>query len=243
MTEPRIALITGAAGGMGSATVRRFVEAGYQVAAVDQDRTGLDAVKATAGGGIRLYPADMTEEATVRDLVRRVESELGPIDAVANLIGWAETTRFLDEDSAYWQKVVAVNFMSAVYLTHAVLPPMIERKRGKLVYVTSDAGRVGQSGEAVYAGMKGGLIAFAKSIAREVARYNICVNCTAPGPTDTPLEHAQDPDVIQRIIKKIPFRRWATPEEQAGAILFLCSKDANYITGQVLSVSGGLTMA
>ncbi len=243
MTEPRIALITGAAGGMGSATVKRFVEAGYQVAAVDQNRAGLEAVEAAVGDGVRLFPADMTEEAVVRDLVRRVEGELGPIEAVANLVGWAETTRFLDENSAYWQKVVAVNFMSAVYLTHAVLPPMIERKRGKLVYVTSDAGRVGQSGEAVYAGMKGGLIAFAKSIAREVARYNICVNCTAPGPTDTPLEHAQDPDVIQRIIKKIPFRRWATPEEQAGAILFLCSKDANYITGQVLSVSGGLTMA
>lgn len=243
MTEPRIALITGAAGGMGSATVKRFHEAGYRVAAVDQNRAGLEAVKAAVGDGIRLFPADMTQEAVVRDLVRRVESELGPIEAVANLIGWAETTRFLDENSAYWQKIVAVNFMSAVYLTHAVLPAMIERKRGKLVFVTSDAGRVGQSGEAVYAGMKGGLIAFAKSIAREMARYNICVNCTAPGPTDTPLEHAQDPDVIQRIIKKIPFRRWATPEEQAGAILFLCSKDANYITGQVLSVSGGLTMA
>lgn len=243
MTEPRIALITGAAGGMGSATVKRFHEAGYRVAAVDQNRAGLEAVKAAVGDGIRLFPADMTQEAVVRDLVRRVESELGPIEAVANLIGWAETTRFLDENSAYWQKIVAVNFMSAVYLTHAVLPAMIERKRGKLVFVTSDAGRVGQSGEAVYAGMKGGLIAFAKSIAREMARYNICVNCTAPGPTDTPLEHAQDPEVIQRIIKKIPFRRWATPEEQAGAILFLCSKDANYITGQVLSVSGGLTMA
>jgi 2-hydroxycyclohexanecarboxyl-CoA dehydrogenase len=243
MTESRIALITGAAGGMGSATVKRFVEAGYKVAAVDQNRAGLEAVKTAGGDGVQLYPADMTGESTVRGLVGKVERELGPIDAVANLIGWAETTKFLDENSAYWQKVIAVNFLSAVYLTHAVLPAMIERKRGKLVYVTSDAGRVGQSGEAVYAGMKGGLIAFAKSIAREVARYNICVNCTAPGPTDTPLEHAQDPDVIQRIIKKIPFRRWATPDEQAGAILFLCSKDANYITGQVLSVSGGLTMA
>jgi 2-hydroxycyclohexanecarboxyl-CoA dehydrogenase len=243
MNDAKVALITGAAGGMGSATVKRFVESGYRVAAVDLNRAGLEAVQAAVGGDLRLYPVDLTSEATVRDLVRRVESEVGPIEAVANLVGWAQTTRFLDEDAAYWQKVVAVNFMSAVYLTHAVLPPMIERKRGRIVYVTSDAGRVGQSGEAVYAGMKGGLIAFAKSIAREVARYNICVNCTAPGPTDTPLEHAQDPEVIQRIIKKIPFRRWATPEEQAGAILFLCSKDAGYITGQVLSVSGGLTMA
>ena len=120
---------------------------------------------------------------------------------------------------------------------------MIEQGGGRMLFVTSDAGKVGTSGEAVYAGLKGGVIAFAKSVAREWARYNINVNCTAPGPTDTPLEADQDPDLVARRLKVIPFRRMATPEEQAGAIAFFVSDDADYITGQVLSISGGLTMS
>jgi 2-hydroxycyclohexanecarboxyl-CoA dehydrogenase len=146
------------------------------------------------------------------------------------------------EDSAYWRRVIAINYDAILYVTHAVLPGMIERQRGRIVNVSSDAGRVGQSGEAVYAGTKGAVIAFSKSLAREVARYGITVNCTAPGPTATPLEFAQDPDVINRIIRHIPFRRMAEPEEQASAIAFLVSDDAKFITGQTLSVSGGLTM-
>ncbi|MGB1752657.1 MAG: SDR family NAD(P)-dependent oxidoreductase, partial [Paracoccaceae bacterium] len=139
--------------------------------------------------------------------------------------------------------VIGVNFLPVLHFSHAIAPIMIEQGGGRMLFVTSDAGKVGTSGEAVYAGLKGGVIAFAKSVAREWARYNINVNCTAPGPTDTPLEADQDPDLVARRLKVIPFRRMATPEEQAGAIAFFVSDDADYITGQVLSISGGLTMS
>jgi 2-hydroxycyclohexanecarboxyl-CoA dehydrogenase len=237
-----VAMITGAGGGMGQAAVTRIIRDGYAVAAVDLNTSTLKGMKEHAGSDLNLYEVDLTIEAKVRDTVRRISEEVGPIDAYINLVGWTNVSRFLEENSAYWQKIVGINFLSAVYVTHAVLPGMVERKQGKIVYVTSDAGRVGQSGEAVYAGMKGGLIAFAKSIAREMARYNVNVNCTAPGPTQTALEQAEDAAVVERIIRNIPFRRRSQPEEQAAAISFLCSKDADYITGQVLSVSGGLTM-
>ncbi|MGE0093072.1 MAG: SDR family NAD(P)-dependent oxidoreductase [Alphaproteobacteria bacterium] len=244
MSKGRVALITGAGGGMGIATVTRFAKEGYRIAAVDLNAAGLKEAAGHAGGAeVRSYTGDLSNQETVRDIVRKIEGDFGQVDALVNLVGWTQTSRFVDEDNSYWTKIIGVNFLSAIYATHAVVPGMIERKSGKIVYVTSDAGRVGQSGEAVYAGMKGGVIAFAKSIARELSRYNINVNCTAPGPTDTPLEHDQDPEIVQRIIKKIPFRRWAKPEEQAAAMAFLCSTDADYITGQVLSVSGGLTMS
>jgi len=242
MAEKGLALVTGAAGGMGSATVERLARDGFRIAAVDVNGRALDTLVRAVAGEVRPYTVDLTDESAARAVVRRVESEMGPIDALVNLIGWTETRRFEGEDSAYWDKVIAINFKSVLYVTHAALPGMIARKRGKIVNVTSDAGRVGQSAEAVYAGMKGALIAWSKSLARELARHGINVNCTAPGPTDTPLERAQDPEVIQRIIRWIPFRRWARPEEQAAAIAFLVSRDSDYITGQTLSVSGGLTM-
>lgn len=243
MATERLAIVTGAGGGMGSATVARLARDGFRIAAFDINESTLNAAMEGIGGDSRAFVVDMTDEAQVRENVARVEAEMGDVDALVNLIGWCETRRFIEEASPYWNKVIAINYSSILYACHAVLPGMIERKRGKIVSVASDAGRVGQSGEAVYAGAKGAVIAFTKSLAREMARYNITVNCTAPGPTDTPLEHDQDPDVIKRIIRAIPFRRWARPEEQAAGIAFLVSPDADYITGQTLSVSGGLTMA
>ncbi|MGE4252286.1 MAG: SDR family NAD(P)-dependent oxidoreductase [Parvibaculaceae bacterium] len=242
MPAAKVAIITGANGGMGLATVQRLARDGYRLAALDINVREVSELFASEGIDARAYKVDLTDEKLTRATIAQVEAENGKADVLVNLVGWTTTSRFVDETSDYWRKIVAVNFMSALYVTQAVLPGMIDRKAGRIVNVTSDAGRVGQSGEAVYAGMKGGLIAWSKSLARELARYNINVNCTAPGPTDTPLEHDQDPEVIQRIIKKIPFRRWAKPEDQAAAIAFLLSDDASYITGQVLSVSGGLTM-
>jgi 2-hydroxycyclohexanecarboxyl-CoA dehydrogenase len=177
--------------------------------------------------------------------VKQVADKLGPIAVLVNTIGWFGTTRFQDETAEYWRKVIAINFEAVLYVTHPVLLGMIERKKGKIVNISSDAGRVGTSGEAVYAGTKAGLIGFSKSLARECARYNVNVNCIAPGPTETPLlkaEIEENPELIQRMTRLIPFRRVGKPEEMAAAISFFCSSDSDYITGQVLSVSGGLTM-
>lgn len=243
MNAKKVALIAGAGGGMGLATMRRLHADGYRIAALDLNVGELGKVIETEKIDGKAYAVDASKEDVCRKVVSDVVADFGKIDLMVNLIGWTVTSKFLDETSPYWDKLVGINFLSVIYLTHAVAPGMIEQGGGRIVYVTSDAGKVGQSGEAVYAGLKGGVIAFAKSIAREFARHNINVNCTAPGPTDTPLEHSQDPAIVERIIKKIPFRRWASPEEQAAAISFFASDDARYITGQVLSVSGGLTMS
>jgi 2-hydroxycyclohexanecarboxyl-CoA dehydrogenase len=233
-------MVVGAAGGMGSATVARLAKDGFVVASVDVNGGGLKA--AMDGRDGKSYETDVTVEKDVRATVADIETTLGPIYGLVNLGGWCETHPFVTETSDYWHKCMALNFDYLMYTVHSVLPGMIERKSGRIVNVTSDAGRVGQGGEAVYAAGKGAAIAFTKSLARELARYGINVNCTAPGPTDTPLERAQDQDVVNRVIRLIPFRRWAAPEEQAAAIAFLLSPDAGFITGQTLSVNGGLTM-
>ena len=245
MSNGRIALVTGGAGGMGQAIVLRLVKDGFRVAAMDINEAGLAEVVSKGGDAVKAWPCDQTDEAAVKETITAIEADMGPIDALVNTIGWAGTTRFHEEDSAYWRKVIAINFEAVLYATHPVLLGMIERKRGKIVHIASDAGRVGTSGEAVYAAMKGGIIAFTKSLARENARYNINVNTVAPGPTETPLlkeEMEENPDLIARMVKLIPFRRVGQPDDQAGAVSFLLSDDANYITGQTLSVSGGLTM-
>ena len=230
----RIAVVTGAAGGMGLATVERLARDGFQIAAFDINDAGLATAKKLAPDAVSEFHVDLTNEGRVREAVAEVQQKLGPVSAVVNLAGWTATQKFVDEDSSYWRRIIDINLLSALFVTHACLP--------QIVTVTSDAGKVGQSGEAVYAATKGGLISWSKSLARELARYNINVNCTAPGPTDTPLEADQDPEIVARILKAIPFRRMAQPAEQASAISFLCSDDSNYITGQTLSVSGGLTM-
>lgn len=238
----KVAVVTGAAGGMGLPTVRRLVSEGFTVAALDLNTQALEKIIADEGLKAKAYQIDASSESTCRETVAKIKSDFGRIDAFVNMIGWTSSSRFVEEKSDYWNKLIGVNFLPVVYLSHAIAPIMIEQGGGKMVFVTSDAGKVGTSGEAVYAGLKGGVIAFAKSVAREWARYNINVNCTAPGPTDTPLEADQDPELVARRLKVIPFRRMAKPEEQAAAVAFFVSDDANYITGQVLSISGGLTM-
>lgn len=234
---------TGAAGGIGEATVARLLDDGYTVVAADLSREGLDALEARhAGQPLHTIQADLTDEKAARASVHAARKKAGQIDYLVNLIGWFGTQPFVKEDSAYWRKTIAINFEALLYVTHEILPEMIERKKGKIINVTSDAGKVGQSGEAVYSGMKGAVIAWTKSLARENARYGLNINCTAPGPTETALELAQDPEVIGRVVKAIPFRRFAKPSEQAAMISFLCSPDSDFITGQVYSVSGGLTM-
>jgi 2-hydroxycyclohexanecarboxyl-CoA dehydrogenase len=243
MISNKIAVVVGASGGMGLATVKRLAQDGFTIAALDLNTAAVEKLIREEGISAKAYALDASNEASCKEVVAQIEKDFGRVDVLVNLVGWTLTSKFLEEDSTYWTKLIGVNFLSAVYMTHAIAPMMIANGGGRIVYVTSDAAKVGQSGEAVYAGLKGGVVGFAKSVAREFARYNINVNCTAPGPTDTPLEHSQDPAIVERIIKKIPFRRWASPEEQASVIAFFASEDAKYITGQVLSVSGGLTMS
>jgi 2-hydroxycyclohexanecarboxyl-CoA dehydrogenase len=245
MANDRVALVTGAGGGMGQAVVERLIKDGFRVAGIDVVDKGLKEVAARAGSKLTTYVTDLTNEAQARATVKRIQEEVGPIDAYCSTVGWVGTSRFAQEDSAYWRKVIAINFDSVLYVTHPVLTQMIERKKGKIVYIGSDAGRVGTSGEAVYAAMKAGLIGLAKSLARENARFNVNVNVMAPGPTETPLLQAEieeDPELVRRMVRLIPFRRMGQPSDMAAAISFFCSPDSDYITGQVLSVSGGLTM-
>lgn len=237
--------MTGAAGGIGRAVVARLVSDGFRVAAVDIDEERMRELTGAVPEGVTPFVCDQTDEAAIRAVVERVETELGPIHALVNTIGWVGTTRFIEEDSDYWRKIIAVNLESILYVTHPVLARMIERKAGTVCNFSSDAGRIGTSCEVVYSACKAGVIALCKSLARENARYGINFNVVSPGPTDTPLlkeEIEQNPELIQRMTRLIPFRRVARPEDQAAAVSFLVSDDASYITGQVISVSGGLTM-
>jgi 2-hydroxycyclohexanecarboxyl-CoA dehydrogenase len=245
MAEAKLVVVTGAAGGIGVAVCQRLAEDGYRVAALDLNEKGLAELKGKIGAALLPFTVDQTKESEVKDAVARIEAEAGPIDALANVTGWVGSTRFDQESADYWLRVVNINYMALLYVTHPILARMIGRKRGRMVFVASDAGRVGTGGQAVYAGTKAAVIAFAKSIARENARHNITVNCISPGPTETPLylhEQAANPDFTERLLKAIPLRRPAKPADQAAAISFLLSKDSDYITGQTISVSGGLTM-
>ncbi len=242
MSEKKVAIVTGASGGMGLPTVRRLAAEGFRVAALDINIAAVQEAISTENIDAKTYQFDATSGESCRDTVAQVKADFGRIDAFVNTVGWTDSSRFIEEEPAYWDKLIKVNYLPVLHLSQAIAPIMIEQGGGKMLFVTSDAGKVGTSGEAVYAGCKGGVIAFAKSVAREWARYKINVNCTAPGPTDTPLEADQDPDLVARRLKVIPFRRMAKPEEQAAAIAFFVSDDADYITGQVLSISGGLTM-
>ena len=245
MANGRIAVVTGAAGGIGQSVVARLVADGLHVAAVDINEGAMDALMAKSSTSVTPYLCDQTDEAATIAVVNKIESGLGPIHALVNTIGWCDTTRFMEEDSAYWRKIIAINLESILYVTYPVLEKMIERQSGTVVNFSSDAGRIGTSCEVVYSACKAGIIALCKSLARENSRYNINFNVVSPGPTDTPLlqeEIRTNPELIKRMTRGIPFRKVAQPEDQAAAVSFLVSDGASYITGQVISVSGGLTM-
>jgi 2-hydroxycyclohexanecarboxyl-CoA dehydrogenase len=192
---------------------------------------------------------DVADTEAVRDAMAVVTGEIGPIGALINVAGWDRFAPFVGTAPEFWDRVIAINYRGTLNAVHAVLPGMIERQRGRIVSVASDAARVGSSLESIYAGAKGAVIAFSKSVAREVARHGITLNVVCPGPTDTPLirgmaeELGNGEGFVDALRRAIPMRRLATPDDVAPAIVFLASDDAGYITGQTLSVSGGLTMA
>ena len=241
--EPRLAVVTGAASGIGRATALALANDGLQVAVADLSGDGARATAEEIGDS-RAYEVDVADSDSVGRFAEAVLGELGVPAVLVNCAGWDEAHAFLDTDEAFWARVLAINLLGVVAVTHAFLGAMVEAGGGgRIVNVASDAGRVGSSGEAVYAGAKGGVIAFTKSVAREVARHAITANVVCPGPTDTPLFRAQPERLQQNLERAIPMRRLAQPQDLAQAIAFFASQHAGYITGQVLSVSGGLTMA
>jgi 2-hydroxycyclohexanecarboxyl-CoA dehydrogenase len=244
--DNRTALITGAASGIGRATAQAFAEAGAKVILADIDEAGgaKAAAELRAGGHTADYlSVDLTKPGSIDAFAAGVLQRFGAPDVIVNGAGWGKNHPFVEGTSDLWEKMIALNFVGPMQLVKALLPAMIERRSGRIINVSSDAGRVGSLGETVYSGAKGGLIAFTKSLAREVSRYQINVNCVCPGPTDTPLMAVVPDKVKEALTKAIPFRRLGKPQEIADAILFFASDRSTYVTGQVLSVSGGLTMA
>lgn len=244
--DGRVAAVSGGASGIGRATALALAAAGARVFAGDLNEAGAEETSALArdaGGAVEAAPLDVTDAAAVDRFAARVLERAGRIDVLVNAAGWDRLEPFLDNTPEFWERIVQINYLGPVRLTRALLPAMIDARGGSIVCVASDAGRVGSTGETVYAGAKGGVIAFAKSLAREMARHAIRVNCVAPGPTDTPLFRSLPENMQQALERAIPFRRLAQPEEVADAILFFASDRSRFVTGQVLSVSGGLTMA
>lgn len=249
--EGKTVIVTGGGGGIGGATCRRFAGEGARVAVFDLNHDAARKVAAgiqQSGGKAEAFECDIAHRPGVDSAVAAAESKLGPIDVLVNNAGWDVFRPFTKTEPAQWDKLIAINLTGALHMHHAVLPGMSARKAGRIVNVSSDAARVGSSGEAVYSACKGGLVAFSKTIAREHARHGITVNVVCPGPTDTALfadykEGAGNPEKLEEAFRRsIPLGRIGKPDDLPGAILFFASDDAAYVTGQVLSVSGGLTM-
>jgi 2-hydroxycyclohexanecarboxyl-CoA dehydrogenase len=243
--QDKVAVVTGAASGIGRATAEALAGQGAQVIVADIDREGGEKTVAMVrerGGKAEFFPVDMTDPASIAALADAVQTRHGAVDVLVNGAGWGRTHPFWEGTPELWDKLIALNLVGPMTLAKALLPQMLERKSGRIVNIASDAGRVGSLGETVYAGAKGGLIAFTKSLARETARHGINVNCVCPGPTDTPLLAAVPEGHLEAFKKAIPLRRFAQPSEVADAVAFFAGAQSNYVTGQVLSVSGGLTM-
>ena len=246
-----VALVTGGGRGIGRAIALRLARAGMALGIADLDGANARAVAneiVIAGGRALGTDADVSDPVALGAAVRATEEELGPIDVLVNNAGWERLVLFVESDPTLWDRLIAINFKGALNATHAVLEGMVARKRGRIVTISSDAGRVGSTGEAVYSGCKAALIGFSKALAREVARHGITVNVVCPGPADTQLLRdvmtgERGAKILAGMQRAIPLGRLAQPEDVAGAVAYLVSDEAAYVTGQVLSVSGGLTMA
>jgi 2-hydroxycyclohexanecarboxyl-CoA dehydrogenase len=246
----RVALVTGAAGGIGRAICLELAADARAVAVSDVRLDGAEETAAAvtqAGGRAAAVELDVTSTQSVAGGVAAAADALGPIDIVVNNAGWDQLRPFVETDEQFWHRVVDINFTGCLRVTRQVLPGMAERGFGRVVNVASDAARVGSSLESVYSGAKGGVISFTKTIAREVARSGVTANAVCPGPTRTPLlrrmTETGGEKLIDSLTRAVPMRRLGEPEDVAAAVTFLASERAGFITGQTLSVSGGLTMA
>jgi 2-hydroxycyclohexanecarboxyl-CoA dehydrogenase len=241
--DGKIAIVTGAGQGIGKAIAEKLAAEGATVVATDLDASTAEQTAAALAGAIAIR-ADVTDRHGVQAMVDRVTQEFGRIDVLVNNAGWDKASPFVESEPADWDRAIAVNLYGVLHTCKAVLPVMASQGSGAVVNLGSDAGRVGSSGEAVYSAAKGGIIAFTKSLAREMARHQIRINCVCPGPTDTALFASfAGPGLREALTKAIPFRRLGQPADVANVVAFLASDEAAFVTGQTVSVSGGLTMS
>jgi 2-hydroxycyclohexanecarboxyl-CoA dehydrogenase len=238
-------LMTGGASGIGRASVLMLAKEGARVLLCDVNQAGSEeTIRMTNGGAVEFVKVELTDAKSIDACAKEALGRAGgKIDVLVNAAGWDRTQPFIEATQEFIDKVMGINLLGPVRLTRALFPAMIENGGGKIVFVASDAGRVGSLGETPYSAAKGGIIGLTKSLAREGARPKITVNCVCPGPTDTPLFHANPERMRDALLRAIPFRRLAKPEDIAGAILYFAGPTSDYVTGQILSVSGGLTMA
>ncbi|MHB8571927.1 MAG: SDR family NAD(P)-dependent oxidoreductase [Candidatus Dormibacteria bacterium] len=244
----RIALVTGGASGIGLAICRELSDRGAKVALSDLDAAAASAAARDLPNAVPVH-LDVTDRDSVERGIDTAESELGPLDSLICNAGIERARPFVETTPEIWQALISVNFVGVLNCCHLVVPRMIERGRGRVVFTASEAGKVGSSGEAVYSGTKGAVIAFGKSLARETVRHGITVNSVCPGPVETPLlagvaaESERNQRLVERLAASIPMRRLGRPEDVSGVVAFLLSDAAAYMTGQALSVSGGLVMS
>ena len=247
----KIAIVTGGGQGIGRAITLRLASEGCKVAVFDLKPETAEETASQArstGGEVTVYSLDVSDESAVEAAVAQVESDLGPVWVLVNNAGWDKPAPFLSTDSALWTKIIAINLMGPLNLHKAVCPRMVERRGGRVINIASDAARVGTSNEAVYSACKSGVIAFTKSLARELARSNILLNTVCPGPTNTPMMASvlgTGDDAVKwkdAMVRGIPLKRMGEPEDYAGIVAFLATEDASFITGQTISVSGGMNM-
>ncbi len=241
----KVAAVTGAASGIGLATAQALAAEGAHVFLGDINESAGKSAAASlksAGHKAEFVRLDVTDDASIGEFRNAVEQAAPALDILVNSAGWSKIEYFANTGPDLWKKLIDLNYVGTLKVVHAFLGKMAERKSGKIVNISSDAGRAGSGGEAVYSGAKGAVIAFTKALAREQARYLINVNCVCPGPTDTPLLASIPDKQREALMRAIPFRRFAKPSEVADAVLFFAGPGSDYLTGQVLSVSGGLTM-
>jgi 2-hydroxycyclohexanecarboxyl-CoA dehydrogenase len=244
-------IVTGGGGAIGGAICKRFAGYGCKVGIFDKNRDGANKIAneiAETGGKAFVSSVDITDYDAVGKAIGQFEAAMGPTDVLVNNAGWDRFVNFVDTTPDLWDQIIAINLRGPVNMSHVVLKGMVARGHGRIVNISSDAGRVGSSQEAVYSACKGGIIAFSKTVAREVARKGITVNSVCPGPTETPLlaaaagEGERGERMRAALVNAIPMKRVGQPEDIPGAVCFLASEDAAFITGQTISVSGGLTM-
>jgi 2-hydroxycyclohexanecarboxyl-CoA dehydrogenase len=242
--EGRTALVTGGAGGLGSAISRQLAALGARVVILDLNIEGAESVVADLEGATA-FSVDLSDPGSIDNVIAEVKGAVGKVDVLVNNAGWDRVEPFLQSEASTWDRLIRINLRAPVHLTHAFLGDMVEQQWGRLLYVSSDAARVGSTGESVYSACKAGLIGFSKTMARESARAQVTSNVVCPGPSDTPLlaeVAGGNPKLVESLKRAIPLGRLGQPDDVAGIVGFLTSERAGYITGQTISVSGGLTM-